>query len=336
MNIEKLWYSKNFAASLLLPLSWPFRGLSRLRRWFYSIHNHFREHLPVPVIVVGNISVGGTGKTPLVIWLVGFLQEKGYQPGVVSRGYGGKARRWPQHVTAQSDPQMVGDEPVLIASRCVCPIVVSPRRVEAAQVLLEEYECDILISDDGLQHYALERDVEIAVVDGVRGLGNGYCLPAGPLREAPRRLTEVDFVIINGSDASIGYRHRSYRMDMKAAQLVNLAQPEIARSLASFIGEKVYAMAGIGHPGRFFALLKDKGLTIHRHAFPDHHRYTEADLRFTGEKPLLMTEKDAVKCRKFAKENHWYLVVEARPDPAFAERLAALLESATVARKQES
>lgn len=323
--MEKLWYTRNSVSTLLVPLSWGFRGLIYLRRRFYRIRNRFYKHLSVPVIVVGNISVGGTGKTPLVIWLADFLQEKGYRPGIVSRGYGGRASRWPQQVNIHSDPEMVGDEPVLIASRCACPIVVGPRRVEAARMLLQEHSCDILLSDDGLQHYALERDVEIAVVDGIRGMGNGYCLPAGPLRESPCRLEEVDFVIANGSDTSFVVQRKAYRMDVEGSRMRNLARPEIVRPLATFKGGAVHAMAGIGHPERFFNALKRVGLTIRAHPFPDHHRYLETDLLFAGKKPLLMTEKDAVKCRKFAKANHWYLVVEARPDPVFAERLATLL-----------
>lgn len=326
MNIEKLWYSRNIASTLLSPLSWLFRTLSWQRRLYYEYRNRFCEHLPVPVIVVGNISVGGTGKTPLVIWLAGFLQANGYKPGIVSRGYRGKADHWPQIVTAQSDPVMVGDEPVLIASRSACPIVVAPRRVEAAWALLREYECDIVISDDGLQHYALQRDLEIAVVDGVRGLGNGYCLPAGPLREPPKRLSEMDFVVINGDAALISDEYHGYRMTVVGTELVNIAQPEIVEPLCAFTGSPVHALAGIGHPERFFDMLRAKGMMIRVHPFPDHHGYTEADMRFEDDAPLLMTEKDAVKCRAFAKPNYWYLRIEARLDPAFAEQLISFLE----------
>jgi tetraacyldisaccharide 4'-kinase len=336
MNIEKLWYTRNAASAFLLPVSWLFRGLSRQRRFYYEFRNRFREPLPVTVIVVGNISVGGTGKTPLVIWLAGMLRSQGYRPGIVSRGYGGKARRWPQIVTARSDPAMVGDEPVLIASRSACPMVVAPRRVEAVQALLKEYDCDIVISDDGLQHYALKRDMEIALVDGVRGFGNGHCLPAGPLRESPRRLKEVDFVIINGEHAKIGDEYNGYRMRIEGTQVVNVNRPENVRSLDTFIGDSVHAVAGIGHPERFFDMLIAKGLTIQAHPFPDHHCYTAADLQFADEAPVLMTEKDAVKCRDIAGANHWYLRVEARPDPAFAAQLVLFLEGINERRNRES
>ena len=327
MNIEKLWYTRNLASTLLLPVSWLFWVLSRQRRVYYRIRNRFRDPLPVPVLVVGNISVGGTGKTPLVIWLAGLLKSNGYRPGIVSRGYGGKARQWPQFVTARSDPTMVGDEPVLIASRSICPMVVAPRRVEAARVLLKEYDCDIIISDDGLQHYALQRDMEIVVVDGVRGFGNGYCLPAGPLREPPRRLQEVDFVIVNGAQATIGDLRNSYRMRVEGNEVINISHPENVRPLTTFIGDPVHALAGIGHPERFFDFLRAKGLKIQPHAFPDHHRFTTVDVQFPDTAPVLMTEKDAVKCRDIAGKNHWYLRVDARPDAEFAERLILSLQS---------
>ena len=195
--LEKRWYSTS-TPLLLLPFEWLFRLLVLLRRLAFRLGLKPSYALPVPVIVVGNISVGGTGKTPLVVWLVSLLRKAGYHPGIVSRGYGGKAERWPQQVRPDSDPQTVGDEPVMLAQRCACPIVAAPDRVAAAKLLLKHTKCDLIITDDGLQHYRLKRDIEIVVVDGERRFGNGHCLPAGPLREPQSRLAEVDFVIANG------------------------------------------------------------------------------------------------------------------------------------------
>ncbi len=274
----------------------------------------------MPVIVVGNISVGGTGKTPLVIWLATVLEDNGYRPGVISRGYGGRASVWPQLVTSDSDPALVGDEPILIARRTRCPIAVAPRRNAAARALLEAHGCDVLISDDGLQHYGLLRDIEIAVIAGERGLGNGWCLPAGPLREPPSRLREVDFVVTQGRvlDGSLVMR-------LHGEQALNLLDPCVVQPLEAFAGRRIHAVAGIGNPKRFFDDLARIGLELNAHPFPDHHRFTAADLEFGDEHPVLMTEKDAVKCRAFAKAHHWYVPVTAQPDERLAQGLLARL-----------
>jgi tetraacyldisaccharide 4'-kinase len=326
MGIERLWYSKNTISILLLPLAWLFRAAILLRRQMYRLHNRFRSPLPVPVIVVGNITVGGTGKTPLVIWMAGFLSANGFSPGIISRGYGGSADVWPQSVTSRSDPAKVGDEPVLIATHCACPVFVAPQRMEAAKALLGEYKCDVLISDDGLQHYALMRDIEIAVLDGVRGIGNGYCLPAGPLREAAHRLKQVDYVIVNGGQSEVrDFLDNEYTMQLKAQRVVNLALSNITRALEDFRGQTIYAIAGIGHPRRYFDMLNEQGLDIVARVFPDHYGYTPADLEFVGETAVLMTEKDAIKIRGFARPNYWYLPVIAEPDPEFAKQLISKL-----------
>ncbi|MCP4407773.1 MAG: tetraacyldisaccharide 4'-kinase [Gammaproteobacteria bacterium] len=327
MRIEDLWYEKNIVSILLLPIAWLFAVVVRLRRTYYRIRNRRHTSFPVPVIVVGNITVGGTGKTPLVIWLAKFLRNQGLTPGIVSRGYGGRSESWPQFVTDRSDPAMVGDEPVLIASHSACPVVVAPRRVKAALSLLSRYPCDVLISDDGLQHYALSRDIEVAVLDGERWLGNGYCLPAGPLREPPARLKEVDFVIVNGK-ASPGHHRRGneFVMEIGIHRAVNLVSTGLVRDLEGFRGESVHALAGIGNPERFFNMLRERGLDIISHTFADHHHYIPADLQFAGEGPVLMTEKDAVKCKGFAGTNFWYLPVTARPDQDFADQLIARLK----------
>jgi len=274
------------------------------------------HHLSVPVIIVGNISVGGTGKTPLVTWLVDVLRTHGYAPGIVSRGYGGQATHWPQQVRVDSDPRMVGDEAVLLAQRCRCPMAVSPNRVDAAEALLEHTDCDIIVADDGLQHYALGRDMEIAVVDGVRRFGNQHCLPAGPLREPLSRLASVNAVVTNGVPGV-----REYRMDLVPGTLRNLQSTQKKATLKSFAGKTVHAIAGIGNPARFFRQLETQGMTVIEHPFPDHHPFAREDIVFEDDLPVLMTEKDAVKCQEFAGEQHWCVPVDAKLD----ERIIPLI-----------
>lgn len=315
-RLDHYWYSRNPVSIALLPLSWLFRLISRLRRQAYRHGLLGQDKLPVPVIVVGNISVGGTGKTPLVIWLARHLQALGYKPGIISRGYGGAATEWPQPVEAGSDPAWVGDEPVLLAVRTGCPLWVGPDRPATARALLDQADCDILISDDGLQHYALQRDLEIVVIDGVRGFGNGWSLPAGPLRERPSRLSEVDLVIANGeSDLT------DYRMVLEPGQLINLAAPSLKKKLDYFKDQPVHAMAGIGHPERFFNTLRAAGLYPQVHPFPDHHCFSEMEITPDDALPVIITEKDAVKCAPFAHRRHWYLEVSAQPDRGFIQQL---------------
>ncbi|MEN8261489.1 MAG: tetraacyldisaccharide 4'-kinase [Pseudomonadota bacterium] len=303
-----------------MPLSWLFFGAVKLRRLLYTRGIIKVRRLSVPVVVVGNISVGGTGKTPLVVWIIEFLRQAGYRPGVISRGYRGKAASWPQPVTAQSDPRLVGDEAVLTVRRAQCPMMVGPQRDEAARALLRQYDCDIIVSDDGLQHYALSRDVEIAVGDGVRRLGNGRLLPAGPLREPVTRLAEVDMVVCNGNP-----REQEFSMDVAGATAVNLLDSE-ERSLEAFGSDPVHALAGIGNPERFFQLLARHGIRFDRRIFPDHYVYNEADTHFEDARPVLMTEKDAVKCLPFADQRIWYVPVKARVDQRFGDRLLTLLQ----------
>lgn len=322
-SLERCWYSTR-APLWLLPAEGLFRLLAVLRRLAFRSGLRRSRRLPVPVIVVGNISVGGTGKTPLVVWLVQLLRKAGYRPGIITRGYGGAAQRWPQQVRADSDPHMVGDEPVMLARHCACPIAAGPDRVEAARQLLKHGHCDVIVSDDGLQHYRLQRDIEIVVVDGARRFGNGHCLPAGPLREPLSRLKQVDVVVANG-EALVG----EVSMMLSPRGLRRLDDDTQCCGFESLAGESVHALAGIGNPDRFFSMLAAQGLTVIEHPFPDHHRFTPEDLAFADRLPIVMTEKDAVKCRAFADERMWYVPVEARLPDTLALRLLQMLKQST-------
>jgi len=314
------WSKRHPLGLLLWPLSLLFGTLAGVRRLLFRLGLLRRHRVGVPVIVVGNISVGGTGKTPLVVWLARHLERRGLRPGIVTRGYGGGATRWPQQVRGDSDPTAVGDEPVLLARRTGCPVAAGPDRVAAARALLQFHDCDVVISDDGLQHYALARDLEIVVVDGVRRLGNGRLLPAGPLREGAWRLRRADLVVVNGEGGPGEYSAR-----MRPEQVRNL-RGAAPRSLNDFAGRRVHAVAGIGNPERFFAMLEKAGLEVQRHPFPDHHRFTASDLDFGDLDPVLMTEKDAVKCEAFSQPDHWYVPIGLRPEAAFIHRLNGLVE----------
>ncbi len=321
-GVNRLWYGNRVFALPLVPVSWLFRTIAAGRRWAYHNGVLASHRIARPVIVVGNLTVGGSGKTPFVIWLAGQLHAAGYWPGIVSRGYGGKARHWPQQVRPDSDTAVVGDEAVLIARRTGCPMAVGPDRVAACRALLKYHDCDVIISDDGLQHYAMQRDLEIVVIDGVRRFGNGFCLPAGPLREPPSRLQAVDLIVLNGGFPRTG----EILMQLEGKTLCNLAQPTQCQSLSSLQGEQVHAIAGIGNPGRFFARLREAGMRVEEHPFPDHHRFMAQDLVFNDDKPVVMTEKDAVKCQKFALPHHWYLPVTAQLEKGFADHLLQLFK----------
>lgn len=313
MQAPAFWQHRGPLSFLLLPLS----GLYRLLAAVKGHRDRARAvRLPVPVVIVGNISVGGTGKTPLLIALARRLQKAGFRPGIVSRGYGVELGPSPREVTESSTPQTVGDEPLMLARATGLPVVVHPDRPAAAKLLLVRHDCDLILSDDGLQHYRLARDVEIAVIDGRRRLGNGHCLPAGPLREPPARLQAVDFVVANGGSPAEG----EFAMRLAVTGVRNLHTGEV-RPLSAFRGQRVHAVAGIGHPARFFASLEAAGLTIVPHAFADHHDFAAADLDFADADAVLMTEKDAVKCGRFASSRMWCVCVEAWLE----ERLVAQL-----------
>ncbi|WP_286303931.1 tetraacyldisaccharide 4'-kinase [Methylophaga marina] len=307
------WYQSGTRYWLLLPLSWLYRLVIFCRRWAYRQNLLTKHTMPVPVIVVGNITVGGTGKTPFVIWLAQQLSQAGYKPGIISRGYGGASRKYPLEVTANSNAKQCGDEPVLIAKRTACPVVVNPDRPQAAIHLLSQHHCNVIISDDGMQHYALARDLEIVIIDGKRRFGNKQCLPVGPLREPLSRLNSVDLIIYNGSSDEHGHS-----MQLTPMQWINLHDETVTVPLSYFQHKEVHGVAGIGHPKRFFDSLTAHDIIVHPHDFADHHQYLPDDLRFYDDLPILMTEKDAVKCQSFAHKNMWYLPVEATLDsPVF-------------------
>ena len=319
-SIDSLWYGNSPLSLLLAPLGWLFCAAAVLRRAAYRLGIAQVGRVGAPVIVVGNISVGGTGKTPLVIWMARYLMSRGLRPGIVSRGYRGRAENWPQQVRADSDPIVVGDEPVLLARATGCPVVADPDRLRAARSLLLHARCDVILSDDGLQHLSMGRDVEIAVVDGIRRHGNGRCLPAGPLREPVSRLASVDMVVSNGG--GIG---GEFSMVVRATGADNLQDETISEPLERFRPGPVHAVCGIGSPERFFNTLERAGLTLIRHPFPDHHAFAAADITFNDEIPVLMTEKDAVKCRRFAAARHWCVPVQAELPETFGARLLTLL-----------
>lgn len=307
--LVRSWYKKPPLSLLLIPFSLVYRLVVSLRRYCYRAQLFKTVYAPVPVIVVGNISVGGSGKTPLVIELARRLELAGYKPGIVSRGYGGKSESYPQHVITQSDPQQVGDEALLLARATQCPMVVDPKRPRAIKALLDANECDVIISDDGLQHYAMDRDIEIAVIDGERRLGNGFCLPAGPLREPKKRLKQVDFVVVKGQP-----RDGEYGMKIIPSKFISVLHFEQEQPLLAFKDLTVHAVAGIGNPHQFFDALRHLNITVIEHIFPDHHRYQEKDLAFGDDLPIVMTEKDAVKCDDFANKQLWFLAIDVETD----------------------
>lgn len=318
--VERHWDRITPVSLALLPLSLVFCALVLLRRLAYRLGILRSVSLSRPVIVVGNITVGGTGKTPLTIWLAQFLREQGHRPGIITRGYRGQSKTWPVEVTASTSPAVAGDEAVLLARRAACPVMAGPDRVESARRLIRQ-GCDVIVSDDGLQHYRLRRDVEIAVIDGMRRLGNGLCLPSGPLREPSARLGSVDLAIVNGAP-----RANEIGMHLGGETFYSLSMPERKISPNELKTGPVHAVAGIGNPERFFASLRNLGLDVIPHAFPDHHAFRESDLRFSDNLPVIFTEKDAVKCETFAKPHHWVAAVSAEPAPEFGKRVLQLLK----------
>lgn len=325
LKLFQIWQSKQGAAKFLRPVSWFYCAIVVCRRLTYLLKIKKTEKIDAPVIVVGNLTVGGTGKTPLVTWLTNYLKDHGYNPGVISRGYGGKARHWPQQVRPDGDPVAVGDEAILISKRTSCPMAVGPERLISGQELLHYHpDCNVIISDDGLQHYALHRDIEVAVIDGTLRFGNGYCLPAGALREPLNRLKKVDFIVTNGAAEK-----SEYAMRYILTNACCLQNPKKSQNIEKFKGQQVHAVAGIGNPARFFKQLTELGIEVISHPFPDHYFYKEEDLEFGDTKPVLMTEKDAVKCKRFAKPHHWYIPVTVEVQETFGKAILKQLKEFT-------
>jgi tetraacyldisaccharide 4'-kinase len=330
-TLTRAWLRRGPLALALWPLSLLFRALAALRVLLFRTGVLKSERLPVPVIVVGNIFIGGTGKTPLTIWLVEQLRAAGMKPGVISRGHGGEGEAGPREVLAGSSAREVGDEPLLIANRTGCPVAVGRRRLDAGRYLLERHpDVNVLVTDDGLQHYALQRDVELVLFDG-RGVGNGWTLPAGPLREPPSRRR--DFTVVNTPEltpllaAKVG--GRPYRMQLAGEYAEQLRDPARRLPLAEFAGtmanQRIVAAAGIGNPGRFFSMLKAAGLEIGELALPDHHDFLDEPFKNLDADLILITEKDAVKCRQLEHLNNdprlWVVPVTAQIDPALAAQI---------------
>ena len=328
--LHRVWYEGGWAYQMLLPLSGVYWLLLTFRRFLYSIGFIGRHRAIVPVIIVGNITAGGTGKTPVAIWLACELRDRGFAPGIVSRGYGGSKSKTSMRVDTASDPAVVGDEPVLIAKRTGCAVVVDSNRVRAAQMLVED-GVDVIIADDGLQHYRLERTYEICVVDGSRGLGNRLLIPAGPLRETIDRLAEVDQVLINGRlkekvEALTAVEQNAIEFELVANEVMRI-NGSLARPIERFSGSTVHGVAAIGNPQRFFDLLRAHGIQVIEHAFPDHARLGRQDLKFGDEFDVLMTEKDAVKLGRLTGDRYWYVPVELQMDPVLSGPWIEQIES---------
>jgi tetraacyldisaccharide 4'-kinase len=323
--LNSIWYGGAAPPWWLTPLSAAYAAASKLRRVAYARHLVRSTRLSCPVIVVGNLTVGGTGKTPLVSWLAGQLAERGFRPGVVTRGYGGSSRA-PRLVQASDPSELVGDEAVLLARRSRAPIATGRNRPAAAQLLVDA-GCDVILSDDGLQHYALQRDCEIIVVDGDRRFGNGRLLPSGPLREAPSRLESADAIVLNGGDVSSAgdaLGDGAMRMRLLATNAIALKYGT-AKPLREFSGQPVHAIAAIGNPQRFFALLRAVGINVLEHPLPDHKQLKIDDISFPDDLPVLMTEKDAVKCQEIAGPLHWFVPVNVVFAAGDSEKLRGIV-----------
>jgi tetraacyldisaccharide 4'-kinase len=320
--IEKYWYrsSLNVMTLFLLPLSWLFLLIVRLRYHLYQIGVMKSTQVSVPIIVVGNITVGGTGKTPCVIWLVQFLKQHGYNPGIISRGVGGKKNKTPVWVDNHTHVKDVGDEAILFMRKAICPIVVCIDRVKAAKLLIKHSTCDVIVSDDGLQHYALKRDMEIIMIDGLRQFGNRQLLPAGPLREPLSRLKRATFMITN-----VNALTAKYQMAYVGDEVISV-KTGARKSLSEFRHSHVHLVTAIGNPQRFYQTCLAFELKIIKHFFTDHYLFREKDFQFNNNLPIIMTEKDVVKCYHFADERFWYLPTEVQMDTYFETQLVKQLQ----------
>ena len=330
------WYAPRLTAltAPLVPLAVAFGAAASARRALFRAGLLRAQRLPVSVVVVGNITVGGSGKTPLAAALTRALAERGWHPGIVSRGHGRtNDSSAPIVVAPDADAADVGDEPLLLA-RTGIPVAVAADRVAAARALLAAHpQCDVIVADDGLQHYRLARDFEIVVVDAARGLGNGWRLPAGPLREPAARLEEADAIVtlVTPGAPAPWTAPNAWRMTLVGGTFHRVADPAQAQPASAFTGTGVHAVAGIGNPERFFAQLRSLHIAATGHAFPDHHRFVAGDLAMPGARAILMTEKDAVKCGALADERCWYLPVRAHIDPALVARVEEVLRGSEAA-----
>lgn len=318
--LDRLWYGSGRPLWPLWPLAWLYQAVARRRRQQALARRDSEPAVPAPVIVVGNITAGGTGKSPLTAWLVACLAEQGWRPVIITRGYGGKAPQYPLLVTDATGPDQAGDEPLMLAIQTGMPVVVDPQRARAARWALQQDLGNVLVCDDGLQHYALDRHLEIAVFDGRRGLGNGAPIPVGPLREGPERLATVDFVICNGRRLDDLDHPRLHVMQLTPTRLRHLRSGE-TRPLDWLMGKPVRAVAGIGNPARFFDTLEALGARVRPLPLPDHHRFSRRDLAVESGELLVMTAKDAVKCRELAHEHCWVLEVTATLPESFRQAL---------------
>ena len=328
--LHRVWYEGAPSYQMLLPLSGLYWLLISLRRCLYGIGVFGRHRALVPVIVVGNITAGGTGKTPVTIWLARELRDRGFSPGIVSRGYGGSRSSTSMRVDAASDPDIVGDEPVLLAKKTGCPVVVDANRSRAAEMLVAD-AVNVIIADDGLQHYRLERTYEICVIDGARGLGNRLLLPAGPLRETIDRLSQVDQVIVNGRSSETAggltaVEQNAIEFQLLAREVCRL-NGSLTRPIERFSGTTVHAVAAIGNPTRFFDMLRAHGIQVIEHALRDHAKLTSNDLNFGDDFDVLMTEKDAVKLKAVGADKFWTVPVELSIDPLVAGPWLEQIES---------
>ena len=318
--VNSIWYGHNTLANLLLPLSGVFSLAAKIRQWQQTKSN---VKFSTPVIVVGNITVGGTGKTPMVTALIKELQQQGYKPGVASRGYGGQAKH--AIIVSQShNAEQVGDEPIIIFNATHATVVVGQNRLEIIEELIKLHNCDVIICDDGLQDYRFQHDIEIIMVDGHRVFGNHKLLPAGPLREPINRLQKADFVI--ATDKPVPAVSGDC-MKLQLVECVQLTHPENKRPLTEFKDQLVHAVAGIGNPERFFNSLVSLGLNVIEHPYPDHNHYKMSDFSFSDQNPILMTQKDAVKCSQLSLDNAWYVPVQTILPDSFMPRLTALLRN---------
>ena len=347
--IEKAWYEGAWWLYLLLPVSWLFALVASIRRTVLR-GRASKVTFDVPVVVIGNLTVGGTGKTPVILALTRALQKAGIKVGVVSRGYGATSSQFPIQIAEQHTAEQVGDEPLLIHRLSQCPVVVDPDRSRACTYLLEHNKIDVILSDDGLQHYAMPRDVEVVVVDAARLFGNGMRLPAGPLREPVSRLTSVDAVLVNNGTepqqssarvSALAGEVPVFTMHLQAKTLYNLkTQEQLPFTGAPFkMGDRVQAVAGIGNPERFFRLVDELPYTVEHFAFPDHHPYRENDFPARGidlSRPIVMTEKDGIKCRSFANDNFWVLHIDVKLPDAFTTLIKDLVERAGVEKSNSA